>query len=57
MNDKYRQPAAYYVVTLAEKVLDAEDRAFQESGGSQGVERKTEVTFKEAEDGSNPAAV
>ncbi len=50
-DDKYKQPAAYYVVTLAEKVLDAEARAFEESGGQQGVERRTEVAFTETEGG------
>lgn len=52
MNDKYRQPAAYYVVTLAEKVLDAEARAFEESDGQQGLERKKEVTFEEGAGGT-----
>ncbi|MCH2110826.1 MAG: hypothetical protein MK135_16025, partial [Polyangiaceae bacterium] len=39
-----RQPAAYYVVSLAEKVLDAQDLLYGESGGEQGVERKTSVS-------------
>lgn len=51
-NDKYKQPAAYYVVTLAEKMLDAEAQAFEESGGTQGLPRKEEVTFVEAADGA-----
>src|SRR5690606_24825449 len=46
-NDKYKQPAAYYVVTLAEKVLDAEAQAFEQSGGTQGIARKENVTFNE----------
>ncbi len=50
-NDKYKQPAAYYVVTLSEKVLDAEAQAFEESGGAQGVPRKEEVSFVEGADG------
>src|SRR5690606_33158872 len=51
-NDKYKQPAAYYVVTLSEKVLDAEAQAFEESGGAQGIPRKEEVSFLEAADGT-----
>ncbi len=63
-NDKYKQPAAYYVVTLAEKILDAEAQAFEQSGGTQGTERKESVTFDESADGKKtvraeklPAAV
>lgn len=48
-NDKYKQPAAYFVVTLAEKVLDGQARIFEESGGKQGIERKTQVSFVEAD--------
>lgn len=44
-DDRYKQPAAYYVVTLAEKVLDAAAQAFEESGGSQGIARREEVAF------------
>ncbi len=49
-NDKYKQPAAYYVVTLAEKVLEDEHRKYEQSGGTQGVAQKTEVTFEGAGD-------
>lgn len=56
-NDKYKQPAAYYVVTLAEKVLDAEAQAFEQSGGTQGVPRKESVTFNEAADGKKSVKV
>lgn len=45
MDDKYKQPSAYYVVTLAEKVLEAEAQAFEDSGGQQGLPRKEEVSF------------
>lgn len=51
-NDKYKQPAAYFVVTLAEKVLDGHARIFEESGGAQGIERKQQVTFVEAANGT-----
>lgn len=46
-DDKYKQPAAYYVVTLAEKILDAEAQAYEESGGEQGIPRREEVSFVE----------
>jgi tetratricopeptide (TPR) repeat protein len=45
VDDKYKQPAAYFVVTLSEKVLDAEAQAYEESGGQQGLPRKEEVSF------------
>jgi len=44
-DDKYLQPAAYDVVTLAEKVLEDENRKFEESKGAQGVEKRTELRF------------
>ena len=44
-DDKYLQPAAYDVVTLAEKVLEDEYRKFDESKGAQGIEKRTEVRF------------
>jgi outer membrane protein assembly factor BamD (BamD/ComL family) len=44
-DDKYLQPAAYDVVTLAEKVLDDEYRKFDESKGAQGIEKRSEVKF------------
>ncbi|MDX2051589.1 MAG: hypothetical protein SFV15_04300 [Polyangiaceae bacterium] len=44
-DDKYLQPAAYYVVSLADKVLDDEARK-HEQGGKQGIERRTEVRFE-----------
>jgi len=44
-DDRYKQPAAYYVVTLAEKVLDAEAQAFVDSKGAQGYPRKDQVSF------------
>lgn len=44
-DDKYLQPAAYDVVTLAEKVLDDEYRKFEESKGARGIEKRTEVRF------------
>ena len=45
-DDRYMQPAAYYVVTLAEKVLEDEYRQWKESSGAQGIEERTEVEFE-----------
>ena len=42
-DDKYLQPSAYYVVTLADKVLEDEQRKFAASGGKQGVEKRERV--------------
>jgi outer membrane protein assembly factor BamD (BamD/ComL family) len=44
-DDKYLQPAAYDVVTLAEKVLEDENRKFDESKGAQGIEKRDQVKF------------
>jgi hypothetical protein len=63
-DDKYKQPAAYFAVALTEKILDAEAKAFEESGGRQGIERKEAVAFHVDADGGKairtekmPAAV
>ncbi|MGC4092090.1 MAG: hypothetical protein QM756_30255 [Polyangiaceae bacterium] len=45
-DDKYLQPAAYYVVTIAEKVLEDENRKFEQSKGSQGVEKRDRGSFQ-----------
>jgi hypothetical protein len=42
-DDKYLQPAAYYVVTIADKVLEDENRKFAQSGGREGVEKRDKV--------------
>jgi hypothetical protein len=44
-DDKYLQPAAYYLVDLAEKILEDKYRQFKASGGSQGIEKREEVRF------------
>jgi tetratricopeptide (TPR) repeat protein len=44
-DDKYLQPSAYYVVTIAEKVLEDQYRVFQESNGQQGIEKREELKF------------
>jgi hypothetical protein len=45
-NDKYKQPAAYYVVTLAEKVLEDQYRQYEQSGGTRGIPQRNEVAFE-----------
>jgi len=44
-DDKYAQPAAYYVVTIAEKILEDEYRKYEATNGQQGIEKRTEVRF------------
>ncbi|HET9959384.1 MAG TPA: tetratricopeptide repeat protein [Polyangiaceae bacterium] len=44
-DDKYLQPSAYYVVTIAEKHLDDEYRKFEQSNGREGLEKRMEVRF------------
>jgi len=44
-DDKYMQPAGYYLVTIAEKVLEDEYRKWDESKGAQGIEKREEVRF------------
>jgi TolA-binding protein len=53
-DDKFLQPAAYYVVTIAEKVLDDEYRKYSESNGSQGLEKRTELKFTGEGDARKP---
>jgi tetratricopeptide (TPR) repeat protein len=42
-DDRYLQPSAYYVVTLADKVLEDENRKFETTSGRQGVEKREKV--------------
>lgn len=53
-DDKYLQPSAYYVVTIAEKVLDDQYRQFQESNGQQGIEKREELKFTGEGDARKP---
>lgn len=53
-DDKYLQPSAYYVVTIAEKVLDDQYRQFNESGGKQGLEKREELHFTGEGDARKP---
>ncbi|HVY27668.1 MAG TPA: hypothetical protein VHB79_14035 [Polyangiaceae bacterium] len=53
-DDKYLQPAAYYVVTVAEKVLEDQYRQFNESNGKQGIEKREELRFTGEGDARKP---
>lgn len=44
-DDKYLQPAAYDLVTIAERLLQDEYRKYQDSNGAQGIEKRDEVHF------------
>jgi hypothetical protein len=43
---KYLQPAAFYLVTLADQLLQARYRAYQDSGGTLGIEERTQLQFR-----------
>jgi len=53
-DDKYLQPSAYYVVTIAEKVLEDQYRVFNESNGQQGIEKREELKFSGEGDARKP---
>ncbi|HEX3776133.1 MAG TPA: tetratricopeptide repeat protein, partial [Polyangiaceae bacterium] len=53
-DDKYLQPAAYDVVTLAERVLDDLYRQYDESKGTKGIEKRTELRFSGEGDARKP---
>jgi tetratricopeptide (TPR) repeat protein len=54
-DDKFLQPAAFYLVVLADRVLAAKHREFEETQGASGVARREEVEFEG--DGSTRRAV
>lgn len=54
-DDKYLQPSAYYVVTLADKVLEDENRKFAQSGGREGIEKREKV--KQTGEGEHASVV
>lgn len=56
-DDKYLQPSAYDVVTLAEKVLDDNYRQFDDSKGAKGIEKRSELTFAGEGDARKVVAV
>jgi tetratricopeptide (TPR) repeat protein len=45
-DDKYLQPAAYYLVNLAEKVLEGQYYRFRVTGGAEGLEAYDSVRFE-----------
>lgn len=45
-DDKFLQPSAYYLVVIADRILEARYREFENSGGSRGVERRESVSFE-----------
>ena len=44
-DDKYLQPAAYYLVTISDKLLEDQYRIHEETRGAQGLAKRTEVQF------------
>ena len=44
-DDKFQQPAAYNVVTVAERLLEREFKKYEESNGAMGLEKRSEVKF------------
>ena len=54
-DDRYLQPAAFYLVNLAEQVLKDANRAYEQSGGARGVAPRLEVQF--VEQGGNRSVV
>ncbi len=55
-DDKFLQPSAFYLVVLADRVLEAKHREYEQTGGSAGVARRNEVEF-EGEDSARRAVV
>ncbi len=45
-DDKFLQPSAFYLVVIADRVLEARHREFEKSGGAQGIERREAVGFE-----------
>ena len=45
-DDKFLQPAAYYVVSIAEKLLEDAYRQYEKSGGSQGIAKRLELEME-----------
>lgn len=44
-DDQYLQPSAFYLVSLADKVLEGRYHEFEASGGAGGLARQEEVSF------------
>lgn len=45
-DDKFLQPSAFYLVVIADRVLEARYREYEQSGGTRGVERRDAVGFE-----------
>jgi hypothetical protein len=45
-DDKYLQPAAYYLVAISDKVLEDQYRLYEESEGKRGIQKRTELSFE-----------
>ena len=45
-DDKYLQPSAFYLVVIADRVLEARHREYETTGGARGVERREQVPFE-----------
>lgn len=44
-DDKYLQQSGYYLVSIAEKILEDKYRQYRASGGAQGLEKRDALTF------------
>ena len=53
-DDQYLQPAAYYLVVIADKVLEDRYREYQATGGASGLPELTSVTFEGEGDERRP---
>jgi len=45
-DDKFLQPAAYYVVSIADKILEDAYRQYERSGGTKGVAKRLELEIE-----------
>ena len=45
-DDKFLQPAAYYVVAIAEKMLEDAYRQYEKTGGAHGIAKRTELEME-----------
>jgi len=55
-DDKFLQPAAYYVVDVAEQALQDQYRLYNRSNGTQGLQERKEVRFVKSADGTDRVA-
>lgn len=45
-DDKFLQPSAFYLVVIADRVLEARHRQFERTGGTRGIPRRDAVLFE-----------